>query len=163
MCLCLTLSSCGLQLRGTNNNFKLPFASIYLECNSVIICQNIKQIIQTDHLTQIVQNPQDSNITIKIFNEQTSRDAQSFNNAGRITGYVLTYTVDSQVLQNNVPISDTFNISAHLIMQYNDATILSSNQEEANVWNNLHINASNQLIKRLVYFKYGNPDATEYQ
>ena len=114
---------------------------------------NFKTAIKNEVLAQMVNTPYESGATtIKLFNEQTSRDPQGFNSAGRIASYLLTYSITAQIWQNHEQISGDILISTQITMQYNDSTILSNNQEEADFWQQLHENATNQLIRRIVYF-----------
>ena len=142
-----TLIGCGFHLRGYNNtDYKFPFETVYIECSNVIICTNFNNIIKTDDLARVV--------TIKLLNEQTSRDAQGFNSVGRISAYTLSYQVQAQIWQHHEQIGNTLNIFSQSTMQYNDATIRSNEIGEATFWDNLHQSATNQLVRRLVYFKY---------
>lgn len=155
--LCLCLCACGFHLRGFNNtDFKFPFQSVYVDCNGVVICPNFKTMIVTDDLSQLKDKPESAEVTIKLLNEQTARDAQGFNSVGRISAYLLTYQAQAQVYQHHEQIGDTIDVSVQSTMQYNDATILSNNLGEANFWDNLHQLAATQLVRRLVYFKYRN-------
>ncbi len=150
-----TLSGCGFHLRGYNTtDYKFPFETVYIECNNVIICTNFSTMVKTDDLARIVNTPESAEVTIKLLNEQTSRDAQGFNAAGRIATYSLSYQVQAQVWQHNEQIGNTLNILSQSIMQYNDATIRSNEIGEATFWDNLHQSATSQLVRRLVYFKY---------
>ncbi|MDQ5922076.1 MAG: LPS-assembly lipoprotein [Pseudomonadota bacterium] len=156
-CIVNLLSACGFHLRGFNNTeFKFPFQSVYVDCANTVICQNFKTVIETDDLATLTSKPESAEVIIKLLNEQTSRDAQGFNSAGRIAAFVLTYQIQAQVWQNHRQLGDTLDISTQTTLQYNDATILSNNQEEAILWNELHVNATNQLVRRLVYFNYRN-------
>jgi outer membrane lipopolysaccharide assembly protein LptE/RlpB len=155
----LVLTSCGFHLRGYNDtNYKFPFNNIYVECDNVIICNNFKHVVTTEDLANIVSTKESSTIVVRLTNEQTSRDSQGFNNAGRVSAYILTYQVQALIIKNNIQLGNTINISTQDTMQYNDATILSNNQQEALFWDNLHNNATNQLVRRLVFFKYTNND-----
>ena len=112
----------------------------------------------------LVSTPDKAEVTIRLLNEQTSRDAQSFNKVGRISAYTLTYQVDAQVWQHHEQIGKTINIFSQSTMQYNDATIRSNEIGEAGFWDRLHQNATSQLVRRLVYFNYktySSYDATE--
>ena len=155
--LCFFVVGCGFHLRGYDNtNFKFPFKTVYIECDSVIICTNLKTMIKTDSLAQLENKPESAEVTIKLLNEQTSRDAQGFNSVGRISAYVLTYQTQAQVWQHHEQLGNTIDVSVQSIMQYNDATIRSNEQGEAMFWDTLHQNATQQLVRRLVYFKYRN-------
>ncbi len=157
-----TLSSCGFHIRGYNNtDYKLPFETVYIECSNVIICTNFNNMIKTDDLARIVTSPESAEVTIKLFNEQTSRDAQGFTSVGRIAAYTLSYQVQAQVWQNHEQIGSTLNIFSQSTMQYNDATIRSNEIGEAQFWDNLHQSATNQLVRRLIYFKYRDYNINE--
>ena len=152
---CTLLNACGFHLRGSNySNYKFPFRKVYLECGNVIICQNLKTAIITESLAQLESAPNTpKTITIKLSNEQTSRDPQGFNSVGRISAYIFTYQAVAQLWQKGEQIGNDINVSQHLIMQYNDGTILADTTEEQNFWEQLHEMATNQLIHRIIYFK----------
>ena len=152
--LMLLLSSCGFHLRGLNGDYKFPFNKIYLECDNIIICSNFSQAVKTQSLATRVNTPESANVTIKLYDEQTSRVAQTFNAAGRISTYALTYQAKAKVTQKNVQLGNDLSVSVTSIMNYNDSTLLSANTNEATFWDNLHQKATDQLIRELVYFKY---------
>lgn len=162
----LCLNGCGFHLRGKNHDYNLPFNYVYLDCKNVNICSNLKSAIKTQGLTQIVNAPTPTKeqissnngkipnvTTILLLNEQTSRDPQNFNSVGRISAYLLTYQIQAQIWQDGVQIGDTLEIQTQSVMQYNDSIILANNIDEAKFWDNLHENATNQLIRKLVAFK----------
>lgn len=152
----IMLSACGFHLRGFRGNYSLPFKSIYLECSNVVICTNFQTIVTTQNLAKFKTNPKDAEVTIKLFDEQTRRDPQTFNSIGRIAAYTLTYKVKAQVWKHGEQIGNDISLMAQSIMQYNDSTILSNNQNEVTFWDNLHEDVANQLIRRLMYLKpYG--------
>lgn len=148
------LASCGFHLRGqSGNNYKFPFKKIYIECGGVVICQNLKTAITTEDLAILESSPANDTVVIKLSNEQTSHDAQGFNSVGRISAYILTYQAAATLWQNGEQLGNEILISQHLVMQYNDSTILADTTEEQNFWDQLHQMATNQLIHRIIYFK----------
>jgi outer membrane lipopolysaccharide assembly protein LptE/RlpB len=149
------LCSCGFALRGSElSDYKFPFKTVYIECNGVVICKNLNTAIKTESLATIVNSPTKAEITIKLFNEQTSRDAQSFNAYGRISAYLLTYQTQVAIFNKQKDqLGEDINISQHIVMQYNDTTILADNTEEKDFWNQIHDMATLQLIHRIIYFK----------
>ncbi|MFN8770120.1 MAG: LPS assembly lipoprotein LptE [Neisseriaceae bacterium] len=153
----LLINSCGFHLRGLSGSYKFPFSKVYLQCDTTILCRNLNSAIKTQNSATIVNKPGKDTVTIQLDNEQTSRDPQRFNAAGRIAAYNLTYQVDAKVIQNYEQLGDSIHISVNSVMNYNDSQILSANQNEAQLWENLHEAATNQLIRRLVYFKYYKP------
>ena len=148
------LSACGFHLRGLNGDYKFPFNKVYLECDNVIICSNFSSAIKTQSLANIVNTPESADVTIKLYDEQTSHIAGGYNGAGSIASYSLTYQAKAQVLHNHTQLGHDLFVSVTSIMNYNDSTLLSANQNEVTFWNNLHQNATDQLIRQLIYFKY---------
>ena len=58
------------------------------------------------------------------------------------------------MIQKHQQLGQPIRVIVNSTINYNDSQILAANTDEANSWNNLHQNATNQLIRRLVYFKY---------
>lgn len=149
----INISGCGFHLRGTTGNYKFPFKSAIIECDNIAICDNFKNTVHSQNLTQIITSPMKSEITIKIFNEKTDKTAQGYNIAGRISNYTLTYEVDAQILKNHEQIGKTIHVKTFSTVNYNDSQILAANQDEVSGWGNIHKNAIRDLIGRIIFFK----------
>ena len=149
------LSSCGFHLRGYTSlsNYKLPFKTVYLQCDNVVVCANLTSLITKQNLSKIVTNPSEAEATIRLRNEETSRDANGFNTAGRVASYLLTYQVTAEVWQKGEQIGGDITVQTSATMNYNDSLILSKDQEEVDVWDKLHQDAASQLVRRLVALK----------
>ena len=153
------LSACGFHLRGSNGDYKFPFKSVYVECGSVVICPDLKTAIKTQNLTILTATPDKAEVIIKLVNEQTSRDPQGFNSAGRIAAFLLTYQTTAQVWQKGEQVGRDLTSISQAVMQYNDSTILSNNQNEVTFWDQLHQNVTNQIIRRLTFFNMSESQA----
>ena len=151
---CCLIISCGYHLRGFNNtSYKFPFKKIYLDCDAVVICKNIQNVITNEDLAMLATNKQNADVILKVYDEQTTRNAQGFNSVGRISSYILSYQVNLKILSNSQDVKAIIPIYSQIIMSYNDATVLSNNEQESKFWDLLHNEATNQLIRRIVYFK----------
>ena len=152
--LLFSLSGCGFHLRGSPGaDYKFPFKKVFIDCGSVVICPNLVTAITTQELSKIVAKPESADATIKLVKEETSRDAQSFTSVGRASAYLLTYRVTAQIIQKREQIGNDIVVSSSSTMQYNDSIILSSNQNEVTFWDQLHEAVTNQLVKRITFFK----------
>jgi LPS-assembly lipoprotein len=148
------MAACGFHLRGSPGaNNKFPFKTVYIDCGNVIICPNLKTAIKTQMLATMESSPESAVATIKLVKEETSRDAQGFTSVGRVSAYLLTYRVTAQIIESHEQIGSDIVVSAQSTMQYNDSIILSSNQNEVSFWEQLHEAATNQLVKRITFFK----------
>lgn len=151
-------SGCGFHLRGHSSatTYKFPFKTVYIDCSNVVICANLSAMITTQMLAKIESSPESAAATIKLVKEETSRDAQNFTSVGRVSAYVLTYTVTAQIIQDHEPDPNDIVVSSQAVMQYNDSTILSSNQNEVVFWEQLHDSVTNQLVKRIAFSRQYN-------
>lgn len=150
----LFLAGCGFHLRGSPGaDYKFPFKKVFIDCGNVVICPNLVNAIKTQELAKIVTTPESANATIKLVKEETSRDAQSFTGVGRVSAYLLTYRVTAQIIEKHEQIGNDIVVSSGSTMQYNDSIILSSNQNEVTFWDQLHEAVTNQLVKRITFFK----------
>lgn len=150
----ILVCSCGFHLRGSSGaDYKFPFKTVYVDCGSVVICPNLNNAIKTQMLATIESYPESAEATIKLVKEETSRDAQGFTSVGRVSAYLLTYRVTAQIIQKHEQVGNDIVVSAQSVMQYNDSIILSSNQNEISFWDQLHEAATNQLVKRITFFK----------
>ena len=149
------LNSCGFHLRGysSSSNYKIPFKTIYIQCDNVAICSNLSSLITKQNLSTIVDKSSDAEAILRLRNEETSRDANGFNSAGRIASYLLTYQITAEVWQKGEQIGDNITVHTEATMNYNDSLILSKDQEEADIWDKLHQDAASQLVRRLIALK----------
>jgi outer membrane lipopolysaccharide assembly protein LptE/RlpB len=65
----------------------------------------------------------------------------------------LTYRATAQIIEKHQQIGNDIVVSSSQVMQYNDSIVLSSNQNEATFWDQLHEAVTNQLIRRITFFK----------
>lgn len=145
------ITSCGFHLRNFNKDYKFPFSKMYLDCQNVVICGNLRSTIVTESLVTLVSNPLNAEVVLKLNQEETSRVPQGFNSFGRISSYLLTYGVQATVMYKNEPLSTNIAVSSSMPLRYNDSLILSAQQEEANFWEHLHRSVTTKLIRRLVH------------
>lgn len=151
--LLLLVNGCGLHLKGYNTSYyKFPFKNVYVDCKNVIICDNLKNAIKTQDLSQLSNKIESDTVIIELSQENTKRDPQSYSSVGRISVYLLSYQIIVKVFSDNEFLG-TFDVMSQATMQYNDTTILSFDQQEASFWDQLHQNVTNQLIRRLIHFK----------
>lgn len=147
------LISCGFHLRGNYGANKLMFSSLYLKCTKIAICDNVKNIIINQNLSQISDNLNDAEVMVQIDQEENQRQIQGFNSAGRISNVLLSYSVQLTLFKNGEQLAPAMELISQKSMNINDSLILANNQQEEVIWQELHQELSNQLIRRLEHFK----------
>ena len=146
------LWGCGFHLRGYDGNYKFPYKTVYLQCDTAVICTPFEKTITNEYLTKLVKNHESAEVTLLVSNEQTSRDSYGFNGTGQISSYLLTYQISAQVFDRvGNQIGQTIVVQSQTIMSYNNSLILSAGQQEDQSWELLHQNVISSLIQRIVY------------
>lgn len=143
---------CGFHLRGENGTYQFPYKTVYLECDTPIICGGLKNAINKELLTTLVSKPESAEVTIVVNDEETNRMASNFNSVGQIAAYKLTYKVTARIYNSKgiQTMPDIYVMSQDTI-NYNNSLILSSSQQEEQTWDNIHQAAINTLIRKIVY------------
>lgn len=148
------ISSCGFHLRGKGGTFQFPYKKVYLDCQSAIICDGLRQTIKNEELAILVNHRESSEAIIWVGNEQTSRDTYNFNSVGQIASYILTYQITVQVYNpKGDQIGGDMVVKNQMIMAYNNSLILSAQQQEDTTWGDIHENVINGIVRRVVYSK----------
>ncbi len=147
------LTGCGFHLRGgEGDNYKFPFATVYLDCSSPAICNGFRTTIKNERLTTLVSKKESAEAIILVDHEETNRATYDFNSVGQINNIKLTYEVTATIFDNKGnQIHPDILVSTQTLMNYNNSLILSANQQEAQSWDNLHQNAITMLVRRIVY------------
>ena len=146
------LAGCGFHLRGRSGDFKFPYASVYLECNNVIICPGLRSTITHESLTVLSPRRESAEEIIVVAHEQTSRDALDYNRTGQIASFILSYQVTAQIFNpQGGQIGTDIVVKNQVVIQYNNSLILSASQQEDTTWDQIHQNVINTLVRRIVY------------
>ncbi|RTL01920.1 MAG: hypothetical protein EKK57_03605 [Proteobacteria bacterium] len=148
----LFIASCGFHLRGMDGDYQFPYKTVYLVCDTPVICPNFESAIINQNLTKLVKNAESAEVTLAVSDEDTNRVASNYNSVGQIAGYRLIYKVTARVYdKKGTQTMPDIVVTAQDTINYNNSLILSATQQEAQTWDNLHQIAINSLIRRIVY------------
>jgi LPS-assembly lipoprotein len=154
LCFSVILGGCGFHLRGYDNDYQFPYRTMYLDCQTPIICSSLRRTITAERLTKLVNKRESAEVTLLVDNEQTSRDISNLNGVGQIASYLLTYQVTAQLYDRNGDLlANDMVIQSQSTMAFNNSLILSAQQQEDRIWNRIHQDNINSLIRRIVYTK----------
>ncbi|MDQ8040172.1 MAG: LPS assembly lipoprotein LptE [Rickettsiella sp.] len=97
--LTLTLSGCGFQLRGYNQ--ELPFHTLYLESNPPYtnFSKELRQALKAANVDVYLSPPVP--ITLQIISQNFTRTITSLGNAGQTTTYLLSFTILFQLVDSS--------------------------------------------------------------
>jgi LPS-assembly lipoprotein len=145
------LIGCGFHLRGVDGDYQFPYKTVYLECDTPVICPAFKTAITKENLTKLVAK-ESAEATIVVSDEETNRAAYNYNSVGQIASYKLTYQVTARIYnKQGIQTAPDMKVMGQEIMNYNNSLILSANQQEEQTWDQIHQNVVTSLIRRIVY------------
>jgi LPS-assembly lipoprotein len=144
------LSGCGFQLRGA---FSLPYESIYLPGDSVIII-GLKRQIRASEGTRIADSKEDAQATFLPSGEWRESLIVSLSGSGRVREKRLRYRYAYRIVdakgRDFVP--QAF-VELNRDVSYADSETLAKTQEEELLWRDMENDLIQQLIRRLAMAK----------
>ena len=144
----LVVAGCGFQLRGDVN---LPYDTIYfaLPANSVLGAK-LKLTLKSGKKTQIVDTEKEADAIFRQVSERHEKLILSVNNLGRVREYQLRLTYVFRLVdakgRDLLPLNEIVMVRD---FSYNDATVLSKQQEELILWEEMQQDLVQQVLRRL--------------
>jgi LPS-assembly lipoprotein len=146
--LLLLLSACGYHLRG-QMEISEEMKKIAMQSASSNLVSAMKQLLRGSG-AQLVSNPSDGGVTIKVLDEQMQRRVLSLDSTGRANEFELSYRLDYQLLD-----AKGKNLSEkprHLELYrsyFNDQIdILAKNNEESVIREEIYRQAAKRILSQ---------------
>lgn len=144
------LSACGFHLRGPSD---IPFESIFIEGNTLVISRDLKQSLETSDIT-ILQSPKDAELRLELVGEENEKRILSLAGTGTVNEYELYYRVHYRTkLAGQDTWSDVYTIESRRDYTYSDAALLAKQTEEQKLNENMQDDVLNGLMRRLSALK----------
>ncbi|HSR01495.1 MAG TPA: LPS assembly lipoprotein LptE [Methylophilaceae bacterium] len=144
------LSACGFHLRGPS---EIPFESIFIEGNTLVISRDLKQALETSDIT-ILQSPKDAELRLELVGEENEKRILSLAGTGTVNEYELYYRIHYRTkLVGQDTWSDVYTIESRRDYTYSDATLLAKLTEEQKLNQNMQEDVLNGLMRRLSSLK----------
>ncbi|MDO8414187.1 MAG: LPS assembly lipoprotein LptE [Gallionellaceae bacterium] len=149
---CALMGACGFHLRG-QEQFALPFQSLYiLSPNDYTpFVAELKRAIQAAGV-ELADSAENAQLTLNIVSETTSKQILSLSGAGRVLEYQLRYAVSFRAYdqsQQEWLVSDEIILLRNL--SYDDEQVLAKEQEENLLYQNMHSDAVQQMLRHLTH------------
>lgn len=148
------LGACGFHLRGQGAS-ALPFQSLYVQSanDHTPFVAELKRAVQAAGV-QLAGSPDSAQLTLNIVSETTGKQILSLSGAGRVLEYQLRYAVsfrayDAQQQEWLAP--DEIVLQRNL--SFDDERVLSKEQEELLLYQNMHSDVVQQVLRRLTHAK----------
>lgn len=144
----LVLSACGFHLRGVElTDTLLPYHRWAVE-DAAGMYSPLKYELKRRQNVEVVDAAQ-SQAILRVLNETTNRRSQSLNLEGSTTEYLMTLDVTVQVEQGGSVVSEPMHVQVRRFMKYSDNEVLSKDDEEQRLWQDMRREAAAQLILRI--------------
>jgi LPS-assembly lipoprotein len=148
--LVLLLDACGFHLRG-QSAYALPFQTLYVKSANdyAPLIVELKHAIEANSV-QIADSPEQAQLTLHIVSEITDKQILSLSGGGRVREYRLQYRVSLRVYDHQQ--QDWLapeEITLRRDFSYDDVQILAKEQEEAMLYQDMHSDAVQQILRRM--------------
>ena len=144
------LTACGFHLRG-QGAFAMPFQKLYVQSPNdyAPFINDLKSAFQRNHV-QITESPEQAQLTLQIVSEISDKQILSLNSAGRVIEYRLQYHISLRAYdQQQHDWIAPQEITLLRNFPYDDTQILAKQQEEALLYQNMRVDAVEQVLRRM--------------
>jgi len=149
-CLIAGLAACGFHLRGPGD---IPFDSIFIEGNTLIISNDLKQFLSTSDI-KILPSPDDAELRLELVGEENEKRILSISGAGTVNEFELYYRVHYRTkLADQAIWSAVETIESRRDFTYSDANILGKQIEERQLNETMQKDVVNAMMRRLSALK----------
>ena len=146
--LIISLGACGWHLRGS---IDLSFDTIYIDgsANSEVV-KRIKERLKRKKTVNVVSDPRDAGISLKISNENIEKKHSIISSAGKVSEYELILKLDYEITKSGMNV-DTFvdQLVIRRLMTYSDDNLVAKNSEEDSLIKDIYSEASRTLLVRV--------------
>ncbi len=148
----LGLSACGFHLRGMGGiDRPLPFVTVHVGGEGTLIGP-LNQVLKRNERVQVVAADA-AEASLQVVSEDSKREVQTINRGGSVNEYLYRFTATVQLYKNGAPFGEPMNVTVRRSMDYNDSAVLGKEDEEGQLWQEMRMDAAEQLVRRLAYLK----------
>ena len=148
------LAACSFHLRG-QSAFALPFQTLYVKSTNDFapFITELKHTIEANNV-QIVDTPEQAQLTLHIVSEVADRQILSLSGGGRVREYQLQYHISLRAYdQKQQDWLAPEEIMLRRDFSYDDTQVLAKEQEETLLYQNMRSDAVQQILRRLNHAK----------
>jgi LPS-assembly lipoprotein len=152
--LALSLAACGFQLRGSNGQYNMPFASIYVGFPETSpLGTELKRNLRGGQ-TVVKEDAKSADAQFDVLSEARGKSILSLNSQGRVREYLLTYTLRFRVRDaKGVELLGPTEISLKRNISFDETQVLAKESEEALLYRDMQSDLVQQILRRLAAIK----------
>lgn len=153
MCVFLLLASitaCGFHMRGAAD---VPFNSIYIQGNTVIISKALKKNL-TLNSVKVLDSAASAEMLLEVVGEESEKRILSLAGTGKVNEFELYYRVHYRTkLADDALWSQVQTVEARRDYSYDDTQLLAKQGEEKRLNEDMQSSVVNALVRRLSALK----------
>lgn len=155
----LSLAACGFHLRGHDlRDAHFAFHSIYLHAPAETVFTKTLRRSLEGYKLDVLRTPGKSDLTLDIVYETSEKQITALNASGHVIEYLLRYRVSLHAYdrQQNEWLPAT-EIQLQRIFPYDDTQVLAKEQEEKLLYDDMRMDAAQQVVRRLNFARPPQP------
>lgn len=149
------LAACGFHLRGADDQFTLPFKTIYLGFpeTSLLGIELRRNIRASDHTT-VLSDPKSAQAILEVLSESRAKTILSLNSQGLVREYSLNYVLRFRVRDHlGKELLAPTEIALKRSISFNESQVLAKEGEEAMLFRDMQSDLVQQILRRLAAIK----------
>ena len=148
------LAGCGFKLRGSGDQYNMPFQSIYLAFpDTSPLGTELKRNLRAVDTT-IETDAARAEALFDVLSESRAKSILSLNSLGRVREYLLTYTLVFQVRDaKGAQLLPPTEITLRRTLPFNEQQVLAKEAEEALLYRDMQSDLVQQIMRRLAAVK----------
>ena len=144
------LTACGFELRG---QAAVSFDSIYLQGQTLSISKALRKNLIANNI-KVLPTAENADVLLELVSEQTEKRILSLSGGGVVTEYELFYRVHYRLRGAKEALwAQEQTIEVRRDFSYSDAALLAKQGEEARLYEDMHSDVLNNLLRRLTRFQ----------
>ncbi|MGQ0442248.1 MAG: LPS-assembly lipoprotein LptE [Methylophilaceae bacterium] len=145
-----SLVACGFHLRGPSD---IPFKSIHIQGNTLVISKNLNKSLATNDI-KILASAENAELLLEMVGEESEKRILSLSGRGTVNEFELYYRVHYRAkLLGTETWSQVQTVEARRDFTYSDADLLAKQTEEKRLNENMQSDVLNGLMRRLSALK----------
>ena len=150
-----TLAGCGFKLRGSGDQYNMPFQSIYLAFPETSpLGTELKRNLRAGDNVRIEDDVSKAQALFDVLSESRGKAILSLNSLGRVREYSLSYTLVFRVRDaNNKELLGPTEITLRRNIAFDESQVLAKESEEQLLYRDMQADLVQQIMRRLAAIK----------
>lgn len=144
----LLLASCGFQLKGLHENQTLAVRHWQISGQSLQSALETAMRQAQANLQPFSGSPE---AEIRVLNVDSKKDVYTITRGAKLNEYLLSLRVTAQAFRHGQTWGQPIRVNVRRTMPYSDSMVLGKAEEENIIWQEMHQDAAEQIVRQLAF------------